>query len=77
MLRAAHGSHKEIIRNFMEVGHTQFRLDEGFGITRQHVDGCLDVLYIKDMVNEIKNSARSNSCHLFSVSEVQDWKKTW
>ena len=75
MLRVAHGYHEEIIWNFMEVGHTKVRPDEGFRIIRQHVEGRSDVLCMNDMVNEIENSAQSNTCHMFPESEVQDWEK--
>lgn len=34
MVRVAHGYHERIEWNFMEVGHTKFRPDEGFGAIR-------------------------------------------
>lgn len=75
MLRVAHGRHEEIIRNFMEVGYTNFRPGKGFGIIRQHVDGRSHVLCMNHMVNETEIYAQSNSCYSFPVSKVQEWKK--
>ena len=75
MLRVAHRCLEEIIWSFREVGHTKFRPDEEFGITRQYVDDLSDVVCKSDMVNKIGKSAQPNSCHLFPVSKVQYWKR--
>lgn len=74
MLRVAHGYHDEIIWQFMAVGHTKFRPDEGFGLIRTYVDGRADVLSMEEMRVAIENSSSSNTCVIFPVEVVQDWK---
>lgn len=75
MLRVAHGYHDEIIWQFMAVGHTKFRPDEGFGNIRRFVDGRVDIFSMKEMMEAIENSSFSNKCVLFPVQSVQDWKE--
>jgi len=75
MLRVAHGYNDKIIWQFMAVGHTKFRPDEGFGNIRRFVDGRVDILSMKEMMKAIENSSLSNKCVLFPVQSVQDWKE--
>lgn len=75
MLRVAHNMHDEIIWNFMEVGHTKFRPDEGFGCIRRHVENKCNILSMSEMVEAVKESAVSSQCVLFPVNEIRNWKK--
>ena len=58
----------------MEVGHTKFHPDEGFGKIRQHVGVHSNVLSIGEMVSEIDKSAESSRCVLFLVEYIKNWK---
>lgn len=75
MLRVALGFHEEIIRQFMAVGHTKFRPDEGFGKIRTRVDGRDIILSMKEMKAAIEASASTNRYVIFPVEDVQDWKE--
>jgi len=74
MLRVGHGLHDEIVWHFMEVGHTKFRPDEGFGNIRQHVGIRSNVLSIGELVSAIEASAISARCVLFPVEHIRNWK---
>eukprot|EP00171_Calliarthron_tuberculosum_P002286 IDg2286t1 len=74
MLRVAHGFHDDIFWHFMEVGHTKFRPDEGFGSIRTHLDGRSNVLSMNELISEILKSAESARCVLFPTEEIRNWK---
>jgi len=74
MLRVALGYHENIIWQFMAVGHTKFRPDEGFGLIRTYVEGRANIMSMTEMKEAIEASASSNRCILFPVADVQDWK---
>lgn len=75
MLRVALGYHEEVVWQFMTVGHTKFRPDEGFGQIRCFVDGRADILCMEEMKEAIELSAFSNHCIHFPVEDVRNWKE--
>lgn len=58
----------------MEVGHTKFRPDEGFGHIRQHVGSHVDALNMFELKQQINDSSTSNTNMYMPVAEMNDQK---
>lgn len=71
MLRVARGYHYEIVWQFMAVGHTTFRPDEGFGQIRRHIENHSNILSMHELEGSIDDSSVSNICVLFPTNEVR------
>lgn len=60
---------------FMAVGHTKFRPDEGFGQIRRHIDGHSNILSILELKEAIIDSFVSDCCVMYPADELQDWNE--
>lgn len=58
----------------MVVGHSKFRLGEGFGSIRQHIHHECNVMCMKEVQHCLGDSSVSNKCTIFYVGDVRDWK---
>lgn len=70
MTRMGLGLHDSIYCNFMTVGYTKFRPDEGFGHIRQHVCRRFDLFSMEELRKAIQKSSTTKDCVHFSLDEI-------
>jgi hypothetical protein len=76
MWRVKQRFHSTIDFHFMEVGHTKFRPDEGFGQLKRHIE-TQNVISMKDLIDQTAAStreAKSNVGIEFVPSQLKNFK---